>query len=480
MKLKKKLGIPGAYLLGALALGTNAYAQKIPQNTRPDSSRTAIPLQPIWYFSSHCPTNTPCEPGANYDSSRTNLRSLPATDAQRQRTFINQNGEWTTAGDGIFAKSFVNDVPLYPGGYFPLAQFFDSREPMQFSFIDAKRGLERIARNIPTNTGRERAFRNYLQNLARETEPNDENSLRALNSAVEDGIIDYNEIRGNIREGTYLAMVRTRTESVPVLLNLSFGYNEERENLPITQADTAIPRAPRARIPPHGFRADHELEPANITREEPRNGVGKERGQRRGHKVLSQERQRRALELGIETGYGIGNQELTIGGFANARIIPGIRLEAYGNWSALREDPYLTDSSTNTTQRERVLVGPGTYKLRTDEITTSNHERGVWEYGGRVLIGPTNWLDFVFGAGAKKLDGIQNTDGRSTISFLRNDVPLGNPEVISNSLENRTSPTRLSLEAGARANIGRNLGIGASYNRIGRQNNGKVNFIVRF
>ena len=60
-------------------------------------------------------------------------------------------------------------------------------------------------------------------------------------------------------------------------------------------------------------------------------------------------------------------------------------------------------------------------------------------------------------------------------------VPLGQTETITNSKDDSKGiKTNLALSAGARFNLTKNLSLGASYNRIGKNNSARINMGLRF
>ncbi|MGA2130044.1 MAG: hypothetical protein ABSG05_00295 [Candidatus Pacearchaeota archaeon] len=177
---------------------------------------------------------------------------------------------------------------------------------------------------------------------------------------------------------------------------------------------------------------------------------------------------RNSVEAGLAALYGT-NRELSLEAFVNGEVFRGLRLEGYGNWSAVKENPYDTFNHSDTTQVLRQSLSPGIYKTTNTVINTSRFQRGIAEAGGRILVEPFNWLDLIVGAGARMVKGTQDKNGQETISYETNGVQRDSTYQISHSTENNVTNYLLSLNAGARLNFsGVNLNL--NYNKVGKRN----------
>jgi hypothetical protein len=473
-------------------------------NSRRDSPRRAIGglfVPPFGYFcqttrDAICPTITP-KPTV-VDSPRTrNARAdstRTGTDSTQQRNYVNSLGELTMAGSGRLMADYIQ--PLDYSSTTNLNGIFSTRG-LQFSFVDAKHYLEAMARNIGSDsslTGTERGFRNYVTNLSRHTPRSNPTTLRVLNQAARDGIISPLELRDNngrllVEQGYYMLIARKGGESVPIL----FHAENYAERTPITgiarqdssriarTRDSTTTERPRQPITNPTITARIQatrdsMARANLQREIAERRVRYDATAR----ARRQSRLRHSFEAGLEAEFG-ENEELDFGAFANIRVIPGVRLEAFGNYTLpSQRGSYLTEQTTDTTERARELIGPGTYKFRTDETTTRAEERGVAEAGLGLTFIPFRFLDLFVREGAKVLEREETIEGRSTIGFERNSLPLGTPQIITNTRYNSSHITRPSFTAGARLNLSRRLAIEGSYNRVGSQNRGKAGLRFTF
>lgn len=487
-------------ILGTLAVAnvSNANAQSRPTtSTRTDSSKTqstflaprgnpldsVIPGLFTMPWSEYCTTDAArrrvCPPA---------LSELTQTGQHPSRNYMRNLNGLTMAGNGMLLSNYIHSLVL------PATISSDSE--MHFSVQAPREFLRRIARN-QDNSPRGRAFRRYLENLAQNIPAGDAASRARINQALQnDGTITLEEARG-IREGPVAIIARKGRESAGGVFNISYGgssantqryqhtldsltedYNERIRGLNDTLESTrAVLRTANARLAQN---ARDSIARANIQREALERQARQRAAQTRQPEFVppTEHKIRNTLEFGVETEYGTNN-ELTAGVFANVRLFSGLRLEAYGNLSAVREKLYSTGVTQDTALRAAELIDGGTEKYRIDETTTSTRERGVYEFGGRIVIQPSKGLDLFLGAGQRGLTGIVDIDGKSTIYFTRNGAQLGPDNVITNSQTNNVHSSELALSAGARINLGR-FGIQGSYNKEGKRDIWKVGGRVNF
>ncbi|MDP3992072.1 MAG: hypothetical protein Q8P79_01020 [Nanoarchaeota archaeon] len=350
--------------------------------------------------------------------------------------------EYSASGEGILLKDFVFNEPNSSenlGKVFSC--LYAQRGNISYDTINARRGLENVLSNLKNgvSTPEKRASIEYIQGLLRTVSERNTYMLIARSPAV----------------AGYAA------QSVPILVNTGA---RERRVPPAERREPARERADTLRV------VERPRERPQYRPRQPRRETGRER---------QQPSYRLSPQLGLETELGT-NGELSVGAFGNLPLSNHVRLEAFGNYSVSTGDAYLASVDTSVTERERQLIGTNTYKFRTDETITSANEIGAAEAGLGLTIVPSKYFELPFRAGVKRLRGTETVDGRSTIRFERDGLPLGDEEVITNSLENKSFRDRLSLSAGARLRIGRHMAVGASYNWVGKQNNGKVNFRFNF
>ncbi len=183
--------------------------------------------------------------------------------------------------------------------------------------------------------------------------------------------------------------------------------------------------------------------------------------------------------FGLEAGVG-NNGEKTVGVFGDVPLTSWLKLGAYANYSAARGNSYSYDERTEITQRERQLIGPATYKQRTDEITTTLEDMARAEVGAGITLKISENVEIPFRVGAKILNEKEIKEGKSTIVHERNAQILGEAKTITGQTESDSPVNRLSLSAGAIYNINKNLAVGAEFNRTGNYNQGQVNLRVGF
>lgn len=148
----------------------------------------------------------------------------------------------TTAGDGVFGKTFLNKLELKPDSKIDLNNIFytlgkdkDKEKDLNFGVIDSQQGIQNIRDYIKSKgklTGKEKAFVNHLNFLEKyaSENPSDPETIKKLNKALEDGVIDtqadllYNLDKNewDIKKGTYVLIAKNpeKSETVPVLINL--------------------------------------------------------------------------------------------------------------------------------------------------------------------------------------------------------------------------------------------------------------------
>src|SRR3990172_6807131 len=155
-------------------------------------------------------------------------------------------------------------------------------------------------------------------------------------------------------------------------------------------------------------------------------------------------------------------------------MTPWAKLELFGNYAFNQEDAYLLGETSDVTQRETELVGPGTYHTRTDSVATTTNRRGIAEGGARIVISPTKWLDFFVGGGIRPSDKITETYQQSEIGLIRNEKVV-RLDTLENTVPERTFVYPAFGEIGARVKLPKiPVNVNLRYNRTGKQNIGKT------
>jgi hypothetical protein len=189
------------------------------------------------------------------------------------------------------------------------------------------------------------------------------------------------------------------------------------------------------------------------------------------------------IRLGLETAVGT-NGEGIFGAFVNIPLIhtsldPQVILEVYSNVPISKGNSVASDNKKITTVRETQWVGPGTYKDRTDEITTITEDKRGAEIGAGILFGVEKF-EFPLKAGVNlsSQDGMMY--GQSTIIHRRNMEDLSTVVITNSKSAPDKNVTNLSLSAGAHYHVKKNLTLGASLNRVGKSNSARLNLRYKF
>ena len=103
-------------------------------------------------------------------------------------------------------------------------------------------------------------------------------------------------------------------------------------------------------------------------------------------------RTRYGVELGAGTNLSGENElEGIVGGFVETPFTRGISVEGYLNFHVYGGSPISFDTTSTETIRETELIGPGTYKSRTDSLSTfteANLIPYIPEAGIRLFLNP--------------------------------------------------------------------------------------------
>lgn len=378
-----------------------------------------------------------------------NANSVNAQERDDRNWIYSSNPEQSVAGDGILLKRFVYDFNLVDKDSINLSEELElyAREGdlsyralnMGETFENVIESFKNYSENNPNS--KQRAFMNYVKGLPENLSVADSASVSSLEKALEDGVITSEEMKES-KEGLYAILAESEDidssglnrESIPVLVYLTNRDEEEKE--------------------------DPKDEERYIARED--------------------EERKPSTRFGLQMGAGT-NGEASIGGFLQADMAPWMNVEAFANSYLISGNPVFENTETEVNSRSKQLIGPDTYKQRTDEITTISEGNVVAEVG--LGIAP-RLGDFEFPLKASKV--FTNTNitkqGKSTITHERNGEFLRDPQTITGELEKRDSRLEdvLSVGAGVRYNFNGNWSAEASYNKIGKNNIGKISIRRRF
>lgn len=463
-------------------------------NSRADSLRPVSGLfaSPFGYY---CPTqeNTICptirqRPTA-IDSPRTRADSLqtrtPRTaDSAQQRSYLHSVGYLTTAGNGSLLENPV--LPLtFPAD---LRTILSADSGVRFSARPPREYLRSVARN-QDDSPRGRVFRQYLENLARTIPSGDAASRARLNQALRNDAIITEEEARRVREGPVALIAQRGHESFGGIFYITHDTSSADARR-YQQALRSIIANYQRRIMALEDSLSATRDSLSETRESrtrpDTTGAGERNRTRRDSIANEVERARRhdktpGFRAGLEAQFGT-NEELALGAFADARVISGIRLGLFANYSipSLRGELYLFPVSADTTQRATQLIGPATYETRTDEIRTHANEEGRAEAGASLILTPSKYFEIFGTAGAKLLKRNETIDGISTIETETNGLPRQPAETITGTRENSSYEVRPSFSAGIRINPVRRISIEGSLSRTGGQNRGKAGLRFNF
>lgn len=413
------------------------------------------------------------------------------------------DGCYSATGEGVFLKNFCYNRILTPDGDFDLYDVFETPNgDVTCSVVDAKEGLRiglKYLENKP-KTGENLASRKQIEILMRKTPQSNANSVSLLERAVSDCRIDtkgdglYVDGKWKIEGGKYVFRISSKNQTVtdakgnktiykahslPIIVD--FSLNSDPDYLeggrqaagptistPMPSRDKIVADSLDQVRREHLRKAREEFSRDSIAAESRARKEEKERLE-----VSRSSRPSRTHTLsprfGLEAAVGT-NEEVVLGTFVE---LPAkeFSVQAYGNFYASGE-PIKSNSNTVVTMREKELIGPGTYKQRTDEITTLSEDKPRFEFGVGASYKP-NRRDFEFPVrvGLNFSKQTEKVEGKSTIIHERNMLPLGEPQVITNSMiGGKKNSTNLSLGVGAIYNVDHNWSVGASANRVGSKN----------
>ena len=430
------------------------------------------------------------------------------------------SGELTTIGSGRLLGSYVQRLDLSSRTEpVDFRNVISNSKGTRFFVANARNYLMNIANRKDDFyvTPEGRAFRNYLVNLARHTPRTDVKTRRILNRALRDGVINPSEIRDSlgrplIKETPVMIIGYKGRESAAGLFYVNLSQSQVRRNY-LGEREKA--RTDSIRIARSAQARADSINEARRLREQQRSdsilAATQDSIRRAGATADSLRREQearqrvpqatpdtthyefippiykaprsRGLEFAVGATYST-DQELGLGLEISAGLTNWLRLGAYGSYKIPQEHS-IRVMPADTTQRATQLIGPGTYKSRTDVTTISDRQKGnVYEAGAEFSVTPLSWLDLFARAGARFDNVARMTDEKSTIEFTRDGALLQAPSVIEDSVASNMHPIYASFSGGARFNLTKNLFLEGSYSRIesktGNQNRGKLGVGFKF
>lgn len=185
--------------------------------------------------------------------------------------------------------------------------------------------------------------------------------------------------------------------------------------------------------------------------------------------------------FGLEGAIAFVENEANIGAFVDVPLNSWLSVGGYGDYFFRKGKSTYSDLGTSIIQREKQLIGSETYRQRTDDIHTTAEERAIADIGAGISFKINDDVEFPLRIGAGLMQQEKTLDGKSTITFERNNPPLQEPSIITNTkTEGPVTKSALSLSASLRFNLFKDFWTGFSYNRIGKKDIGRLNFMWRF
>ena len=392
--------------------------------------------------------------------------------------------------------------------------------------------------------GKEKASIHYIEGLLRNTSPSDTASVGALERAVRDKVIDVGREAKNVVSGRYVFIAKSKAmegyeaNSIPIIVdikNSSYSHSHkyveavpsakitEKKNVPAKTQSSKDNAAKEKALRENLALERHKLDSSNqvsaeralrqayltdstkkaiardnaIKAKQYSDSVSDAKAKAREKFVRDSTENARTearkkfvadstanankpkTRFGIEAGYGTNGEAVT-GAFVEVPLSSSVSLEGFGNYFVSNGKADTLQVRADTTLRDRQLIGPGTYKQRTDEIITTSEDEAIVDVGLGLLLKAGNVrFNFRGGVGMSSQDG--TIDGKSTIAFERNMAPLGQPETITNSMPGKKKNlTEALFSAGAMYDFNRNVSLGVSFNGVGKRSGGRINFRYRF
>lgn len=180
----------------------------------------------------------------------------------------------------------------------------------------------------------------------------------------------------------------------------------------------------------------------------------------------------KGIKFGVEASAGT-EMEGVIGGFASVPVFPWLNLEAYAGFFASKGYFIARNASEIITAREKILIGPATYKQRTDKIKTNSKKSPIAEVGMGTIVDLGKNFGIPIRAGVEIFNNEVTKTGSSTIEFERNNALLKAPSIIENTIVENSAGSKFALSAGLAYQINSSLSVEALLNS-GLENSGRL------
>ena len=181
-----------------------------------------------------------------FSSPKASAQETNASEKQGKNYIYSHDKKVTAAGDGVFGKTFVQNLPLTPKSKISLDSLFYAKQGnVCFDVVRAEKGISNIKNYIVSQgdlTGKEKAFKTHLNSLENfvEKNPSDTKSVKLLNKALEDGTLSVKEDslynpktqEWNIKKGPYIIRAKSnktdnlKKQTIPILANVSTHYEK--------------------------------------------------------------------------------------------------------------------------------------------------------------------------------------------------------------------------------------------------------------
>lgn len=409
----------------------------------------------------------------------TNYANAQKTDSLMKDLKIYSQEDLTVTGKSLFLVSDYTPLNLSEGEYYDFNEKLNSSEGVNYGIIDPKK-LKDIIKNDSLDSVLKRRFENLYEKANF-----DSTSLSNLEKVVSDGIINHDELE-NVKSGVYGVHAYNSEEGVIRFIDIQKNSDEYDisgvENIQYDVIEDILKEIGNENL--YEVPKDTVEKSTSKDKEKSKDILEEKVTESEKKEVLKEtklkkEREKRLnSKLGLEASFGTNN-EFVYGAFVDIPVTRNISAEIYADHYALRGDAIHSQNSSEITEREKQLIGPGTYKERTDEIITDIKENIVADFGGGITFKLGEKISLPSRAGFGLVKKNENLEGKSTIKFERNMEPLGEESVITNTKENEEFKGVLTFGTGLEFNLGK-FSIGASFNKVGEKQGGRLNMRYRF
>ena len=506
----------GKYLLAGTLLTGTAYSQ---ENSQLRNLKDFYPQ----------PTNLPLfkQP----DSTKKDLTKKVLEDKKKSPNLIYGKGDLTSAGNGFFLSSYI-----YPAGDassdYDFRKMFSSKDKLSYSALTSKK-----VKKIIKNSSLDRSVINIVRGCQEKVKKNSVENHQKFNQAIKDGILTQKEME-NIGEGTYAYLVSTGKQGVVGFIKirgkkegklekklegafqesanknalqeyiqsgtylwqgiktdekkagqeeaqlqsaqpigLSLYYPDTFELKQMSKVSDAL-QAETADTSMHPFPKNNLYPSQKDTLQAIDSSMHPNAQDALGRRAADSLQAAKRIKFGVEASAGT-ELEGIIGGFVSVPASSWLNLDAYAGFFANNGYYIARNASEIITARETELIGPATYKKRTDEIKTISKKSPIAEIGTGAVVDLGKGFGIPMRAGIEIFKEEKTKIGRSTIEFERNNSPLRTPSVIENTAVENSTGSKFALSAGLAYKINSSLSVEALFNS-GLKNSGRLKLKYTF